>query len=179
MSTNFPTALDDATSLGGTAADNTTYVDAADHNNQSDAIIATQTKLGTGADTPVAGDVLYGTDTGKSGWGVLGTTAFLASGVYALGRKQNSTQVLRIEYKSGSATSRSDGANWTTAVTWDNAFSTILAVFCTSEKASNTGSNVSQCIVASSTTGATGSFSRGGIAGSAVNHTDHFLAIGY
>jgi len=53
MSSNYPTALDDVISLGDTAVNNATYVDAADHNNQSAAIIAAQTKIGYDGDTTV------------------------------------------------------------------------------------------------------------------------------
>ncbi len=68
MATNYPGALDDTTTMP-TATDNVTDVVAAHHNNQSEAIIAVETKIGTGADTPVIGDVLYGTGTGTSSWG--------------------------------------------------------------------------------------------------------------
>lgn len=41
------------------------------HQVHSEAIIATQTKLGTGSSTPTSGTVLRGTGTGISGWGAI------------------------------------------------------------------------------------------------------------
>lgn len=53
-------------------------ISAASHNVQSDAIIATQTKIGTGASTPAANVVLTGTGTGTSAWATI-SNAFIAS----------------------------------------------------------------------------------------------------
>ena len=53
-------------------------ISAASHNVQSDAIIATQTKIGTGSSTPAANVVLTGTGTGTSAWATI-SNAFIAS----------------------------------------------------------------------------------------------------
>ena len=57
-------------------------ISAASHNVQSDAIIATQTKIGTGSSTPTANTVLTGTGTGTSAWGQV-TNAMLAGSIAA------------------------------------------------------------------------------------------------
>ncbi len=67
MATNYPTSLDDDTSLFE-------VTDAVDdviddhHNNLKDAIIAVETKVGTGSSTPSANTVLKGTGSGTSEW---------------------------------------------------------------------------------------------------------------
>lgn len=59
---------------------------AANHNDLAAAIIAAETKLGTGSSTPVSGSVLGGTGTGTSAWGTTvqiagdGTTSSVAIG---------------------------------------------------------------------------------------------------
>lgn len=68
--TDFPTSLDDTTSLPNpTAADTTKAVPHAElHTVQNKAIIAIQTKIGTGSSTPTANKVLMGDGTGTSSW---------------------------------------------------------------------------------------------------------------
>lgn len=70
MATNFPGAKDDGTSLPYPNANNYTNSpsNAAINDNQNDAIIAIQTKLGTGASTPTSGKFLTGTGVGTSSW---------------------------------------------------------------------------------------------------------------
>lgn len=64
---NFPTSLDDSTTMP-VVTDNVTHVVASHHNNQSDAIVAIETKVGTGASTPATGKVMRGNGTGTSEW---------------------------------------------------------------------------------------------------------------
>lgn len=70
MATNFPTSLDNSTSLPYPSAGNFTNAPslAGLNDNQNDAVIATQTKIGTGASTPTSGKFLTGTGTGTSAW---------------------------------------------------------------------------------------------------------------
>jgi len=70
MATNYPTSKDDGTSLPyPSAAD---YTDgpslAGGQDNQNDAIIAVQNKLGITASTPTASKLLVGTGVGTSTW---------------------------------------------------------------------------------------------------------------
>ena len=69
MTTLYPgTSIDDTTTMP-VVIDNTTSVLASHHNNQSDAIIAVETKLGTGSSTPTSGKFLIGNTTaGSSQW---------------------------------------------------------------------------------------------------------------
>lgn len=67
MAINFPGSLDDNTSLYA-VTDNVTDVMAVHHNNLKDAVIAVETKLGTGADTSTDGDYLKGNGAGTSEW---------------------------------------------------------------------------------------------------------------
>lgn len=70
MSSNFPAALDNGTSLpnpsSGNAPNSPSH--AGLHDNENSGIIATQTKVGTGASTPVVNTFLLGTGTGTSAW---------------------------------------------------------------------------------------------------------------
>lgn len=69
--TNFPTSLDDDTSLI-VVTDITTDVLAVHHNYLKDAVKAIETKFGVGADTPTSGEFLVGnTAAGSSHWRVL------------------------------------------------------------------------------------------------------------
>lgn len=70
MATNFPTSKDDGTSLPYPAAGNYTNSpsNAGIQDNQNDAIIAIETKLGTGASVPANNKFLVGTGAGTSGW---------------------------------------------------------------------------------------------------------------
>lgn len=56
------------------ASDNVTNVVAAHHNNQSDAIIAIETKVGTGASTPAANQFLKGNGVGTSAWSTISSS---------------------------------------------------------------------------------------------------------
>lgn len=79
---NFPTSKDDATSLpnpGGTDKQNSPD-HAALHTAENGAIIAVETKLGTGASTPVANTFLFGTGVGASAW-TQATSAQIAAAV--------------------------------------------------------------------------------------------------
>jgi len=70
MATNFPTSLDNSTSLpypSSTSARNAPSL-AGGQDNQNDSLIAIQTKLGIGASTPTLGKFLTGTGTGTSSW---------------------------------------------------------------------------------------------------------------
>lgn len=70
MATNFPVSKDDGTSLPYPAAGNYTNSpsNAGIQDNQNDAIIAIETKLGIGSSTPSANKFLTGTGVGSSGW---------------------------------------------------------------------------------------------------------------
>jgi len=83
MATNFPADKDDATTTGGESlpAAGTELSDtlsghpshAVMHENVGDAIIATQTKVGTGSSAPAADTVLTGTGSGTSSWSTVST----------------------------------------------------------------------------------------------------------
>lgn len=68
--TNYPAALDNGTTLPQPGSgDLVSVVDhAALHDNVDVAIIATQTKIGIGASTPITSRLLRGTGTGTSAW---------------------------------------------------------------------------------------------------------------
>lgn len=70
MATNFPGSLDNSTSLPyPSATDDTNSPSlAGGQDNQNDAVIATQTKLGTGSSTPSGVNLLVSTGTGTSAW---------------------------------------------------------------------------------------------------------------
>lgn len=82
MSTLYPTAVDDNTTLPNPASDNATNSPSLSdgQSNQNDAIKAIETKLGTGDDTPAANQFLFGTGAGSSAWQAL-TSAELRSAV--------------------------------------------------------------------------------------------------
>lgn len=70
MATNYPTSLDNSTSLpypSATSARNAPSL-AGGQDNQNDSLIAIQTKLGIGSSTPTSGKFLTGTGTGTSSW---------------------------------------------------------------------------------------------------------------
>ena len=83
MATNFPGDKDDASTTGGNnlPAAGTELSDtlsghpshAVMHENVGDAIIATQTKVGTGSSAPAADTVLTGTGSGTSSWSTVST----------------------------------------------------------------------------------------------------------
>lgn len=70
MSVNFPSSLDNGTTLpnpaAGNAPNNPSH--AGLHDNENTAIIALETKLGTGSSTPSGTNLLISTGTGTSGW---------------------------------------------------------------------------------------------------------------
>lgn len=76
----YPTALDDGVSLPTPLAGNHTNspTHAGLHGAVNTAVIAVETKIGTGASTPVANRLLFGTGTGTSAWTAL-TSAQLAA----------------------------------------------------------------------------------------------------
>lgn len=70
MSTNFPSSLDNGTSLpypGSTSLTSSPSL-ASGQDNQNDSLIAIQTKLGITASTPTLNNLLIGTGTGTSTW---------------------------------------------------------------------------------------------------------------
>lgn len=73
MSINFPTSLDTSTQLPQPSAGNFTNnpSHAGTHDNESQAIIALETKLGIGSSTAIANTVLRGTGVGTSAFGSL------------------------------------------------------------------------------------------------------------
>jgi hypothetical protein len=70
MAINFPTSKDDGTSLPNPSGTNTQNSPdhAGLHTNENAAIIAVETKVGTGSSTPTSGTVLAGSGTGTSAW---------------------------------------------------------------------------------------------------------------
>lgn len=79
MATNFPGATDNGTSLPYPSALSKRNGPslAGLNDNQNDAIIATQTKLGTSASTPTASNLLVGTGVGTSSWSKLAPTGII------------------------------------------------------------------------------------------------------
>lgn len=80
---NFPTSLDDGTTLPNPSATNNTNnpSHAGIHDNENTSIIALETKLGISSSTPTNNNLLVGTGTGTSAWTkaspsgvILGTT---------------------------------------------------------------------------------------------------------
>lgn len=67
--TNYPGALDDSASLYDVEDDST--VEDEHHDAPVQAIIAIETKIGTGASTPADNQVLTGTGAGTSAWGAV------------------------------------------------------------------------------------------------------------
>ena len=73
------------------------------HTNHSGAIIALETKVGTGSSTAVANSVLAGTGSGTSGWSTAPSlTDLTLSGDLSFGAPSNNTQSIAL-YESGSA----------------------------------------------------------------------------
>ena len=70
MATNYPTSLDNGTSLPyPSSTDDTNSPSlAGGQDNQNDALIAVETKLGTGSSTPSGTYALVSTGTGTSAW---------------------------------------------------------------------------------------------------------------
>ena len=72
MATNYPGSLDTSTQQpspsASTEMDDSGFEHDVVHANHSGAIIAVETKIGTGASTPVANSVLGGTGSGTSAW---------------------------------------------------------------------------------------------------------------
>lgn len=73
MSVNFPASLDDAITLPdpSTSSNVNNPSHAGLHDNENAAIIAVETKIGTGSSTPTSGKVLRATGTGTSTWGAV------------------------------------------------------------------------------------------------------------
>jgi hypothetical protein len=80
MATNYPTSADDGTTLPDPTAVNKTNSPSHSslHANTNGAVKALEAKLGTGATTPAANRVLFGTGSGTSAWQQL-TSAQLAA----------------------------------------------------------------------------------------------------
>jgi len=73
MATNFPTSLDNGTSLPYPSSNNLTNSPSlsSSQDNQNDSLIAIQNKLGITASTPTASNLLIGTGAGTSTWSKL------------------------------------------------------------------------------------------------------------
>jgi len=78
---NFPTSLDDSSSIPNPATtDKTNSPSHADlHGATGDAVKAVEAKLGIGATTPTANTLLLGTGTGVSRWGTVTSAEMLAT----------------------------------------------------------------------------------------------------
>lgn len=77
MSTNYPGALDTLSNPSASSATNSPS-HAAQHADANDAIEAIEAKLGTGATTPTANKLLFGTGTGTTAWQGLTSAQLLA-----------------------------------------------------------------------------------------------------
>jgi len=66
MATSYPNALDSTTNLPTRATND--VIPASDSNDKRDALIAIETKVGTGSSTPVVGQYLRGSAAGASVW---------------------------------------------------------------------------------------------------------------
>ena len=77
---NYPGSLDDGSSLPNPSASNNTNnpSHAGLHDDENAAIIAVETKLGTGSSTPASNTFLFGTGAGASSWTAI-TSAQLAA----------------------------------------------------------------------------------------------------
>ena len=77
MATNFPSSLDNATSLPYPSATDDTNSPSlsSGQDNQNDALIAVETKLGTGSSTPSGTYALVSTGTGTSSWSLATPTS--------------------------------------------------------------------------------------------------------
>lgn len=79
--TNFPTSLDDSTSLPNPTA--TSKTNSPSHSNlhtsENDAIKAVEAKIGTGSSTPTSGRLLRGNGTGTSAWAQLAMSTDVAA----------------------------------------------------------------------------------------------------
>jgi hypothetical protein len=80
MATNYPTSLDNGTTIPNPTAVNTQNNPdhASLHSNTGDGLKAVEAKVGIGASTPTANTLLFGTGTGTSAWTAL-TSAQLAA----------------------------------------------------------------------------------------------------
>jgi hypothetical protein len=78
---NFPTSLDTGSSLPNPSTGNNTNSPSHTglHAAENAAIIAVETKLGTGSSTPVISTLLFGTGTGTSAWTQLTSSQLAAS----------------------------------------------------------------------------------------------------
>ena len=81
MPTNYPTSLDNGTSIPNPTGVNTQNNPdhAALHSSTGDGLKAVETKLGIGASTPTANTFLFGTGTGTSAWTVATSAQILAA----------------------------------------------------------------------------------------------------
>lgn len=90
MATNFPTSLDNSTSLPypTSTSDTNSPSLAGGQDNQNDAVIAAQTKLGIGSSVAASNQVLTGTGAGQSNWQLLtsaNVTLATGSGAFVFG----------------------------------------------------------------------------------------------
>ncbi len=69
MASNFPVSLDSTTNLPTRATSDA--IPATDSNDKRDALIAVETKVGTGSSTPVVGQYLRGSAAGASLWAAI------------------------------------------------------------------------------------------------------------
>lgn len=81
MATDFPGAIDGSSKLPNPATTDkrNSPSHAGLHDNTNDAVKATQTKVGTGASTPAANTLLFGTGAGTSAWTALTSAQLLAA----------------------------------------------------------------------------------------------------
>lgn|SRR3990167_1792012 len=76
--TNFPSSLDALTNPSGTDSVSTVS-HSGQHSNANDSIEAIESKIGTGASTPVSGTVFVGDGSGTSRWSTFATTTSIYS----------------------------------------------------------------------------------------------------
>lgn len=126
MAANFPTSLDVEAGVGGSATpvpDTTDQTDtpshAALHQKEGDAIVAVETKVGTGASTAAANQVLTGTGSGTSAWGTVALAMMSANSVDSDQYVDGSIDAAH--FAAGAVDDAAMGSAWTTySPSWTN-----------------------------------------------------------
>ena len=131
MGTSYPTGLDTTTNLpvasalSGVELDgdgNANKVHSTLHGVVSEAIVAVETKIGTGASTPAANQVLTGTGSGTSAWGTVsvamgGTGAASLSNLITLGTHTTGNYLATLANATNGGTTIANSGSETAAAT--------------------------------------------------------------
>lgn len=105
--TGYPSALDTTTNLPNPASTDSvaTVSHSALHTNENLAIIASETKLGTGASTPVNNSIFTGTGSGLSGWSTSATSSnFSATNFLTASSTMGSTSIITLLARNSTTT---------------------------------------------------------------------------